>query len=233
MDALIDDLADVVAQLRERPVMVGASMGGMTALMGEGERGNLARGLVLVDVTPTLDRQATERIRTFMTAHPNGFPSLEAAAVAVQDYRPGRTRPANPDGLRKNLRQRSDGRWYWHWDPAFLLDGNEPRRRMSSARSRAAARALTVPTLLVRGAESDVVTTTTADELLQLATHAQYVDVPGAGHMVAGDDNEIFADHVVRFLGTVSAATGQRNTESEHPTQLLTPSGRRRRRSAG
>ncbi len=64
----------------------------------------------------------------------------------------------------------------------------------------AAARALTCPTLLVRGKSSDLVTEEAAQEFLALVPHAEFVDVGGAGHMVAGDDNDVFARQVLGFL---------------------------------
>ena len=80
----------------------------------------------------------------------DGFGSLEEVADAVQEYNPHRPRPDNLDGLRKNVRRRDDGRWYWHWDPAFMsgpnTDYDETRARMFARRNddlRTAARALT------------------------------------------------------------------------------------------
>ena len=66
-----------------------------------------------------------------------------------------------------------------------------------------AARDLTVPTLLIRGRMSDLVSEETAQEFLQLVPHAQYVDVSGAGHMVAGDRNDVFTAAVLEFLRTL------------------------------
>ena len=75
--------------------------------------------LVLVDVVPRFEKGGSARIRDFMFNHVHGFDSLEQAADAVAEYLPHRTKPRSPEGLKKNLRHR-DGRWYWHWDPAFL-----------------------------------------------------------------------------------------------------------------
>jgi pimeloyl-ACP methyl ester carboxylesterase len=102
--------------------------------------------------------------------------------------------------LRKNLRRRADGRWYWHWDPAFLSAGDEPSRAASQARCMSAAAHVTVPTLLLRGEQSDVVTRDGAEELRTLIPGARYDDVVGTGHMVAGDDNADFTRRVREFL---------------------------------
>jgi non-heme chloroperoxidase len=71
----------------------------------------------------------------------------------------------------------------------------------SHSRFEAAARALDVPTLLVRGRLSDLVSEETAEEFLALCPHAEYVDVSEAGHMVAGDRNDAFTEAVAGFVG--------------------------------
>jgi pimeloyl-ACP methyl ester carboxylesterase len=200
MDALTADLVGVVEQLGEPALLVGASMGGMTQLVAQGEHGGLARALVLVDIVPRVEPAGARRIQAFMSGNPDGFASLEEVADAVRAYNPHRKRPPNPEGLRKNVRQRENGRWYWHWDPAFLRMGDEPRRSSSHERAVAAARRITVPTLLVRGAQSDIVSEEGVAELLELIPDAVHVDVSATGHMVAGDDNDVFTRTVLDFL---------------------------------
>src|SRR5690606_10858671 len=103
-------------QIGGRPVLVGASLGGLTALLLEGEIApGTARGLVLVDVAPRVEPEGVLRIHAFMTAHPDGFADLEEAAAAISDYLPHRPRRGVPPGLAKNLRRGADGRWRWHW----------------------------------------------------------------------------------------------------------------------
>ncbi|MCW0212656.1 MAG: alpha/beta hydrolase [Pseudonocardia sp.] len=203
-DGLVDDLAAVVAELGEPepPLLIGASMGGMTSLMGQGERGDLARALVLVDIVPKVEPDGVRRIMDFMGANPDGFASLDEVADAVRAYNPHRRRPPNPEGLRKNVRLRENGRWYWHWDPAFLRIDSEPRRSTSYERARNAAAAVRVPTLLVRGAQSDIVSDEGVTELLELIPGARHVDVSATGHMVAGDDNDVFTRTVLDFLAS-------------------------------
>lgn len=199
MDALVADLTAVIDQLGVSPVLVGASMGGLTSLVAEGESPGLAQALVLVDVAPRIETAGTDRILAFMAAAPDGFDTLEDVADAIAAYNPHRPRPATLDGLRKNVRQGDDGRWRWHWDPAFLRVPDEPARQTAHARLAAAAGGITVPTLLVRGQSSDVVSPEGVAELLELVPHAE-VREAAAGHMVAGDDNDVFAAQVTDFL---------------------------------
>lgn len=199
MDAMVADLHAIVASLESAPVLVGASMGGMTSLVAQGEAAELARALVLVDIAPRTEPVGVKRITDFMSSNPDGFASLEKVVDAVQAYNPHRNRPRNLDGLKKNVRLRDNGRWYWHWDPAFLDFGDESSRRISTDRLYEAARNIDVPTLLVRGKSSDVVSAEGAEELLQLIPTAR-IEEAAAGHMVAGDDNDVFSEQVVRFL---------------------------------
>lgn len=204
MDAFAADVTALAGALQAPPLLVGASLGGLAALTAVGESGHdgLARGLVLVDVTPKVEQEGTQRIRAFMAGGMDGFETLEDAADAISAFIPNRPRPADLSGLRKNLRQR-DGRWYWHWDPAFIhgrsgVDGQPGI--VHHDRLAAAARNLRVPVLLVRGRMSDIVSEDGVQELRELVPHAEVVDVAGAGHMVAGDRNDAFNDAVVEFL---------------------------------
>ncbi len=199
----VEDLREVLTQLPPRPALVGASLGGLTGLLTLGESAadeDLASALVLVDVVPKVEREGTDRISRFMTGNPDGFASLDEAADAVAAYLPNRPRPRNTDGLRKNLRLRDNGRWYWHWDPEFATGVLRPETHRLVERMREAAVKVRVPTLLVRGAISDVVSPEAAQDFLSLLPAAEFYDVPGAGHMVAGDDNDAFNTAVINFL---------------------------------
>jgi pimeloyl-ACP methyl ester carboxylesterase len=195
-----EDIADVAAQL-DRPAMVGASLGGLTGLLVEGRTGGTFRALVLVDITPRMEPEGVERIMAFMgETMEHGFASLEEAADIVAAYNPHRPRTNDARGLAKNLRMDEDGRWRWHWDPAFLTGmGEDPESPLADEFHGAASR-ITLPTLLVRGRLSDLVSDETAREFLVDAPHAEYVDVSDAGHMVAGDRNDAFTAAVVGFL---------------------------------
>ncbi|WP_299565216.1 alpha/beta hydrolase [uncultured Mycolicibacterium sp.] len=204
LDAFAGDVIRIVEFLDRAPVLVGASLGGVASLSAIGHRPELGLGLVLVDVSPFLRPEGTSRIRDFMTAHAEtGFGSLDEAADAVAAYLPHRPRPRNLDGLRKNLRLR-DGRWYWHWDPRFLAaPEDQPVQRnplLDPAYLGAAARDLRLPTLLVRGGRSDVLSIDDARRFLELVPHAEFATVADAHHMVAGDDNAVFEAVLGDFL---------------------------------
>jgi pimeloyl-ACP methyl ester carboxylesterase len=205
LDAFVADVLAIIETLDEPPILVGASLGGMTSLLLAGEHPGAAAALVLVDIVVRAEPAGVRRILNFMAAHQDGFATLDDAADAIAAYTTHRKRTRNHEGLKKNLRLRDDGRWYWHWDPAFLKIQDESHRRVDPQRMEAAAAALTLPTLIVRGARSDVVSDAALDHMRALVPHAEVVDVKAAGHMVAGDDNDVFAERLEDFVGAVHA----------------------------
>jgi peroxiredoxin len=200
------DVLEVLNDLPPQPVLVGASLGGFTSMLLAGELApGTVRAVVLVDIVPDMDQSGASRIHNFMHDRmKSGFDSLDEVADMIQEYNPHRPRPTDLDGLRTNLRHRG-GRWYWHWDPKFI-DGTSalpPIEVTEVDRMHAAVQTILdtgVPMLLVRGQMSDLVTQERADEFIARFPAVDFVDVGGAGHMVAGDRNDLFAGAVVDFL---------------------------------
>jgi non-heme chloroperoxidase len=200
LEAFARDVRSVARELDRTPAIVGASLGGLTTLILEGELApGTSRAVVMVDVAPRLEADGAMNIHAFMTAHPDGFASLHDAAAVVAAYLPNREPRAVSAGLTKNLREGPDGRWRWHWDPEFLASGTLAAVT-DVDRLRTCARRFSMPTLLVRGRMSHVVSEAGAQEFLADVPHAQFVDVSGAGHMVAGDRNDAFTAAVSQFL---------------------------------
>jgi pimeloyl-ACP methyl ester carboxylesterase len=206
-DVMVEDLKCVVAALgNRRPVLVGASMGGGTSLVAVGEDHVDATALVMVDIAPRIETGGIDKIQAFMSQKPEGFSSLEEVADAIGSYQPHRTRPSNLDGLAKNVRLGADGKYRWHWDPRFRPkrhDLEKREKRLTDCTIR-----LRLPTLLVRGGLSDVLSEEGAQEFLKMCPHSQYINVTSAGHMVAGDRNDIFGKSVIEFLSDVVPVGG-------------------------
>jgi pimeloyl-ACP methyl ester carboxylesterase len=199
LETLTGDTLQVIYQIGRPVALIGASMGGLTSLPVAHEAGpELVTKLVLVDVVPRFEKSGSARIRDFMFSGIDGFTSLEEAADAVAAYLPHRARPRSVEGLKKNLRLR-DGKWFWHWDPAFLTaPGDDPFERAEMLEH--AAINLEIPILLIRGKLSDVVSTEGVQDFLQKVPGAQFVELSDAGHTAAGDDNDAFTDAVVQFV---------------------------------
>jgi pimeloyl-ACP methyl ester carboxylesterase len=205
-EAFARDLSEVLTQLTGPAFVVGASLGGIAAMLAESHApAPTCRGIVLVDVTPRIEAEGVMRILGFMGARPEGFASLEEAADLIAAYLPHRPRPRDTGGLSKNLRLGADGRYRWHWDPA-LIELWSPARFDAQSAPRllaerlAAARRLRVPVMLVRGRMSDVVSEEGAREFLEAVPAAEFLDLAAAGHMVAGDRNDAFTEAVVGFV---------------------------------
>jgi pimeloyl-ACP methyl ester carboxylesterase len=205
LPAFTEDLRQVCGQLEGPPILVGASLGGLASILLTGESPTLARGLILVDMTHRPEAKGGEQVKNFMQSSPNGFASLEEASEVIAAYQPDRPRPKNLSGLERNLRRGDDGRWYWRWDPAFFTGNDQQRWQPVMERLERAVRKITVPTLLIRGGKSDVVSPESAAEFRALLPSAQYVEVPDAGHMITGDDNDVFRSSIVGFLKEVTA----------------------------
>jgi pimeloyl-ACP methyl ester carboxylesterase len=198
-DVMVEDLKCVVAALgNRRPVLVGASMGGGTSLVAVGEDRVDATALVMVDIAPRIETEGINKIQAFMSQKPEGFDTLEEVAEAIGNYQPHRERPKNLDGLAKNVRLGADGKYRWHWDPRFRTVRRDHEKRRE--RLEACSRRLVLPTLLVRGGLSDVLSEEGAQDFLKLCPRSEYVNVTGAAHMVAGDRNDIFGNAVIEFL---------------------------------
>jgi pimeloyl-ACP methyl ester carboxylesterase len=204
LDQFATDLVQIARYAGPNAVLVGASFGGLVGLLAQADLGPLFRALVLVDVTPRWEAAGVERILAFMRAHPDGFATLAEASQAIADYLPHRRETRSPERLRALLVRRDDGRYRWHWDP-HLLDAIAEGFERHQERLLAAAARITVPTLLLSGSESDVVSQSTINEFLTIVPHARHVVVPRATHMVAGDRNEAFTDAVMSFVRTLGA----------------------------
>jgi pimeloyl-ACP methyl ester carboxylesterase len=198
---LAEDIGCVIKTLSSKPALVGASMGGAASLYLVGLLDDqIAAALVLVDIVPLINAGGAHRIRDFMSAHSNGFASLSEAVDAVVAYNPHRAGRRSSTGLMKNLRKRADGRLYWHWDPRMMTarDDIEPPRQFSQLTE--AAERVRIPTLLVRGLRSDLVTDEGVADLRSRIPSLEVFDVAGAGHMVAGDKNDAFNEGIFDFL---------------------------------
>lgn len=200
------DVVEVLRGLPPQPVLVGASLGGFTSMLLAGEIApELASAVVLVDIVPNIEQSGANRIHAFMSDRvESGFGSLEEVADAIAEYNPHRPRPTDLEGLTTNLRRRGD-RWYWHWDPQFISGtaAFPPFEVTDADRMHTAVAAILrngLPMLLIRGQMSDLVSQERAEEFLARFPQVEFADVRGAGHMVAGDRNDIFAGAVLEFL---------------------------------
>jgi pimeloyl-ACP methyl ester carboxylesterase len=202
------DLIAIASRMKQKPALVGASLGGLAGLVAEGE---LAPGsfasLTLVDIAPRMEPEGVARVVGFMEEHvDSGFASPEEAAEVIARYMPHRRKRGASEGLKHYLRQKADGRFYWHWDPTFIRnimaaredDANRQDQHFNALGKAAAS--LTLPLHLIRGASSDLVSEEAVTHLRQLVPHSEYTDIANATHMVVGDSNDAFSAAILNFL---------------------------------
>jgi len=197
-----NDLLCVADALGTRPHVVGASLGGLSAIAAEGNlRPGSFKSLTLVDIVPKMDPGGVARIMGFMQKHLHeGFSSIEEAAEVIANYLPHRPKRRGGEGLKHSLRKGEDGRFRWHWDPAFI-EGVQQERQEQQERMERAVSNLRLPVHLIRGASSELITAEAAEAFQAQIPHLVYSNIEGAGHMVAGDRNDAFSIAILNFLG--------------------------------
>ena len=188
----------------ETPVLVGASMGGLTSIFLGALRPELVRAIALIDVGHQLEEEGVQKILEFLSAH-ESFGSLEEAAAAIAEYLPFRQRPPDPQRLTRNMRQRPDGRWEWKHGIHRRVQGPEGLARLRNWRVvitgvEDAARGLRCPVLVLRGSESDVLSDEGAEAVTALIPDARLEVIERAGHLAAGDNPRSTVSLISRFL---------------------------------
>ena len=195
------DLISIIKNFNKPANLVGASLGGMTclSLAGDKEFSDLCKALIMVDIGIYPNQEGSDKIVEFMSSAKNGFASLEEAANYISEFLPHRKKPKDLTGLNKNLRKKGN-RFYWHWDPKFLQGRKGEDIKNYFGHLEEAAKIQNKPTLLIRGALSDVLTEEDKDYFLEIIPHAEFEEIEDAAHMVAGDKNDIFSSAVESFL---------------------------------
>jgi pimeloyl-ACP methyl ester carboxylesterase len=121
----------------QSPVVIGASMGGLTALLAHSEKPKVElESLVLVDIAPRWDDRGVDAMIAFMRQNPKGFTTLEEATEACAASCRIDASSGSNSGLNRNLRQGSDQRWYWHWDPGHAGAGRKEQQPAVASASR-------------------------------------------------------------------------------------------------
>ena len=196
-----EDIAGVVGALGlDRFALMGLSMGGRNAFMYTGNHPEQVATLVIVDVGPETQRPGTDRIREF-TSGPTEFDSLDEIIDRVLEYNPRRSREQVLGSILHNVRQRPDGKWTWKTDRRRMTSGPIQRSERDIEEAWDQVRKIRCPTLIVRGGESDVFAPETAERMHQIIPGSHLATVPGASHLVMGDNPSGFQEVVRDFLG--------------------------------
>lgn len=192
----------------DRVVLVGASLGGLTSIRLADAHPDRVAGIALIDVGHRLEPEGVRKIIDFMAAH-ESFGSLEEAAEEIARYLPQR-KNVRPESLRRNLRQRDDGRWVWKhgFGRRFREVGEDqhPANNLDEflAGVQEAAAGVTCPVLVLRGSASDVLSAQGAEEVAAVFPDARLETVEKAGHLAAGDNPHSTTNLIADFLAELS-----------------------------
>jgi pimeloyl-ACP methyl ester carboxylesterase len=182
-----DNAADVAMAVRELApaprLVVGMSLGGLTAIVLAARHPELVPRLVLVDVTPGVDRDKAAPIAAFI-AGPERFATFDEILERTVAFNPTRSESSLRRGILHNAREHEDGTWTWRYDRVRLAEGEDVPDFRTLWDDVAK---LTMPLLLVRGADSGVVGDEDVAELRRRQPDVRVESVEGAGHSVQGD----------------------------------------------
>ena len=188
-------------------VVVGASLGGITAITFAARHPDLVGGIVLIDIGHRLEEEGVRRIIDFLRAH-ESFASLDEAAAEISRYLPQR-KQVRAESLTRNLRQRADGRWIWKHGMGrrFREEGGPEampdwRNILEGLADDAAS--LACPVLVLRGGKSDVLSDQGAEEIADIVPDSRLRTVANAGHLAAGDNPESTVGLVKAFLAEIA-----------------------------
>ena len=200
----VGDLDAFVERLGlSRFVLVGMSLGGVNALAWAARHSRRLAGLVVVDVGPEIRTDGVRKIQAF-TSEATPLASVDEFIERAMSFNPRRNRELLRRSLLHNLRQMPDGRWMWKYDQRHrgkVDPGAYARRRELLW---AAVDAVECPTLVVRGAESDVFHDEDAEKMVARFRQGRWVKVPGAGHTVQGDNPGGLLRELRPFLDAVA-----------------------------
>jgi len=197
LDAFVDRLG------LDRFVLVGMSLGGVNALAWAASHSRKLAGLVIVDVGPEVRRAGVTKIAAF-TSDATPLDSVEDFVARALSFNPRRDATLLRRSLLNNLRRMPDGKWMWKYDQRHRgrVDPAAYERRRELLWSAVAK--VACPTLVVRGAESDVFHDEDAERLARALPDGRWAKVEGAGHTVQGDNPAGLLVVLREFLGEVS-----------------------------
>lgn len=217
-DAYVGDLEGFRETLGiGRFILVGHSMGGLISVGYTVRNPGVVRALVLVDVGPEASREGVENIQRF-TRGPDELEFEEFVQMAHR-FNQRRSLENIRERMRHRLKQTDSGKWTWKFDKRFREAPAELRigSQLSNDDQWQMFRAVEAPTLLVRGAESDVLTPAVAERAVTEMRRARLVTVPAAGHSVPGDNPDDFTAAVTEFFGDLEMGRFEPASSSQPP----------------
>jgi len=197
-DAYVRDLEGLIDHFGLRRFFLGGhSLGGVIVANYAAKHPDRVAALVIVDMSPDVDPAGLERIKRELSETPEEFASAEQARAFLRRLHPRASDGHLATRLQWMLEEKPDGTIVWRFDGEI----RKPRALDPPERTWAAFKGIRCPTLIVRGALSDIVTLESAEQVVQTIPGSRRAEVPEAAHMVAEDNPEAFNAAVLEFLG--------------------------------
>ena len=195
----VADLGKFVASLRLGPVsMMGHSLGGIIAIALAAMNPDAVERLIVVDIGPDMGDEGLNSIRESAGSRPRVFADLDSAFRWASEKNSLADESEMRHRLEHGLKSGTDG-LEWRYDPAVdsILDsaGGDGSAMLWELWS-----SITQPTLIIRGDQSDLLTSETAHQMASRAQNASPVEVPNSGHLAPVDNPDFFCETVREFL---------------------------------
>jgi pimeloyl-ACP methyl ester carboxylesterase len=204
IDAFAADLECVLQQWARPVILVGASLGGLTSIVVAGRRNAQVRAVVLVDSVPLVNEALVNHYLEWLShAADEGFESPQAALEHLRTQFP-ESAPSLAS-IERSMRRTPAGRWRWHWDQRIVVGPTSSTALGLQDHLERCANGVRVPLLLVRAGASDFVTPQALEHLRRCAPQLETAVLPGARHMIVGDDNLPFVEVALPFLERCAA----------------------------
>lgn len=196
---MAEDVAAIANELGLSSFLLcGMSMGGINSITFTAYHPDRVRGLVIVDVSPEIQAKGVQNIRSFIQAA-DELDTFEEFVARAHQFNPRRSLDNIRSRLRHNLKQLPSGKWTWKYDIQLRSAGRGFQANALESLWDDVAR-IRCPTLIVKGAESDILSEESAAKMRSAIPGSEVALIPGAGHSVMGDNPEAFVAAVRPFL---------------------------------
>ena len=200
-DAFVADVEEFCYTLGiEKMVLVGHSMGGRNSMAFAGRNGGMLEKLVIVDIGPEIDPVGSARITRELVEVPVEFDSFDDAFRHVNAQNQFASEPVMRRRLTYQTKELPNGKLGWRYDPEI----REQRRNGAGAPPPdlwTPLSRVTCPTLIVRGSETDTLSLSVAERMVETLADGKLVHVDNAAHMVFEDNPGDFNAALADFLG--------------------------------
>lgn len=218
--AQVWDLECFVAEMGiDKFILVGMSMGGLNSLQYAGKHSDRLWGLVIVDVGPDLHIEGARKITDF-TSQFTELPSIEAFVERAMKFNPRRDPALLRRSLVNNLRQLPDGRWTWKYDQRHRVTWDLEQMKQEQAELWKDIPHIGCPTLIVRGAQSQVLFDEDAARLADALPNGRWVRIENAGHTVQGDNPKDLIGAMRNFFSEIEVGEGTKPNASSMRGEL-------------